>query len=156
MWSYEYPIGAISIVEEDGAITRAFMGRGNKSKSDKSDIALRETPLIKKAAKQLGEYFAGRRKVFDLPLAPRGTAFQQDVWKAVQAIESGATRSYKEIAELVGRPAASRAVGMANGRNPLIVIIPCHRVVGQDGSLTGYAGGLDAKRFLLDLEKRHA
>ena len=152
MRSYEYPIGIISIVEEDGAITRVFLGRGNESDS----VSLHETPLIKKSAKQLNEYFAGRRTVFDLPLAPRGTAFQQDVWKAVQAIEPGSTRSYKEIATLVGRPNASRAVGMANGRNPIIIIIPCHRVIGQDGGLTGYAGGLKVKRYLLDLEKRNA
>lgn len=106
------------------------------------------------AADQLSEYFAGRRRSFDLPLRPAGTAFQREVWSAMTAIPFGATAGYGELAGRVGRPAASRAVGAACGRNPLPIVVPCHRVVGSDGSLTGYAGGLGIKRALLDLERR--
>lgn len=101
---------------------------------------------------QLGEYFAGARRAFTLPLAPAGTEFERRVWRELGAIPYGETRSYAEIAQAIGRPAACRAVGRANGRNPIAIVIPCHRVIGSDGSLTGYGGGLDLKRFLLDLE----
>lgn len=110
--------------------------------------------VLATAAGQLSEYFAGRRRSFDLPLRPAGTAFQRAVWSAMTAIPFGATAGYGELARRVGRPAASRAVGAACGRNPLPVVVPCHRVVGSDGSLTGYAGGLGIKRALLDLERR--
>jgi methylated-DNA-[protein]-cysteine S-methyltransferase len=112
-----------------------------------------ETPLIKKAAEQLAEYFAGKRKEFDLPLVLHGTDFQVSVWKALQSIPAGETRSYGDMAALIGKPKACRAVGMANNRNPIPVIVPCHRVIGRDGSLTGYGGGLPVKRYLLELEK---
>lgn len=110
-------------------------------------------PLLVEAAEQLDAYFAGDLREFDLPLAPSGTAFQRDVWDAVSAISYGQTASYAEIAAAVGRPAACRAVGAANGRNPLPVIVPCHRIIGAAGALTGYGGGLDRKRSLLDLER---
>ena len=152
MWSYDYPTGYLGIAEENGAITHIFFEGDSKA----DGCLQHETPLIKKAARQLREYFEGRRTVFDLPLAPQGTAFQQEVWRAVQAIPAGATRSYQEIAIQIGRPHAFRAMGAANGRNPIPIIIPCHRVIGHDGSLTGYAGGLEMKRYLLDLEKRYA
>lgn len=109
-------------------------------------------PVLARAVEQLEEYFAGRRRAFDLPLAPRGTMFQLDVWSALRAIEYGATRSYADIARLVGRPNAVRAVGAANGANPLPIVVPCHRVIGSNGSLTGFGGGLPAKRWLLDFE----
>jgi methylated-DNA-[protein]-cysteine S-methyltransferase len=102
--------------------------------------------------RQLTEYFAGRRRTFSLPLAPRGTAFERRVWQELAAIPCGETRSYAEVARAIGHPDACRAVGRANGRNPIAVVIPCHRVIGSDGSLTGYGGGLPLKRFLLDLE----
>ena len=108
--------------------------------------------LCREVEKQLNEYFSGSRKVFDLPLDPAGTEFQQKVWDALQAIPYGARRTYGEIAAAVGNPKASRAVGMANNRNPIMIIIPCHRVVGADGALTGYAGGLEMKQALLELE----
>jgi len=104
-------------------------------------------------ADQLAEYFAGKRREFDLPLAPRGTGFQEKVWRALLAIPFGETRSYGEIAKAIGRPSASRAVGAANGRNPISIIIPCHRVIGSTGELTGYGGGMDNKRWLLDHER---
>jgi methylated-DNA-[protein]-cysteine S-methyltransferase len=109
-------------------------------------------PPLPETRRQLAEYLAGERRAFDLPLAPRGTDFERRVWEALLAIPYGETRSYLEIAGAIGRPAACRAVGRANGRNPIAVVIPCHRVIGSDGSLTGYGGGLPLKRFLLDLE----
>jgi methylated-DNA-[protein]-cysteine S-methyltransferase len=109
-------------------------------------------PILRQAATELGEYFAGRRRTFDLALAPRGTAFQQAVWRTLATIPYGETISYTELAARVGRPSAARAVGAANGRNPLPIVLPCHRVIGASGSLTGFGGGLPTKRFLLELE----
>jgi methylated-DNA-[protein]-cysteine S-methyltransferase len=108
--------------------------------------------LLNAARRQLGEYFEGRRTAFDLPLAPGGTPFQRDVWHTLATIPYGRTINYAELALRVGRPGASRAVGAANGRNPLPIVLPCHRVIGADGSLTGFGGGLPVKRFLLELE----
>ncbi len=116
------------------------------------DAMLNETPLIQEAAKQLKEYLKGKRKAFDLPLAPEGTPFQKAVWQALTGIPYGETRTYREIAETAGKPKACRAVGMANNKNPIAILIPCHRVIGADGKLTGYAGGLDIKEKLLGLE----
>jgi len=116
------------------------------------DRAASTDPLLLEAADQLTAYFAGELREFDLPLAPRGTEWQRRVWDAVYAIPYGRTASYSEIAALVCTPAACRAVGAANGRNPLPVIVPCHRVIGAAGALTGYGGGLARKRALLDLE----
>jgi methylated-DNA-[protein]-cysteine S-methyltransferase len=110
--------------------------------------------VLDRAARELDEYLAGTRRSFDLPLAPRGTPFQRAVWEALTAIPYGTTATYAQLATAVGRPAAVRAVGQANGRNPIAVVVPCHRVVGADGSLTGYAGGTDRKAALLDLERR--
>lgn len=109
-------------------------------------------PLLLEAADQLRAYFAGKLREFDLPVAPRGTPFQLSVWDAVSAIPYGSTATYAEIAAAIGHPSACRAVGAANGRNPLPLIVPCHRVIGAAGALTGYGGGLERKRSLLDLE----
>jgi methylated-DNA-[protein]-cysteine S-methyltransferase len=109
--------------------------------------------VLERTAEQLAEYFAGERREFDLPLAARGTGFQEIVWRALLAIPFGETRSYGEIAKAIGRPSASRAVGAANGRNPISIIIPCHRVIGSTGELTGYGGGMDNKRWLLEHER---
>jgi methylated-DNA-[protein]-cysteine S-methyltransferase len=114
----------------------------------------RASPVLGAAAAQLVEYFVGRRRTFDLPLAPRGTGFQEIVWRALTLIPYGETRSYGELARAIGRPAASRAVGAANGKNPISIIVPCHRVIASSGQLTGYAGGLAAKRWLLEHEAR--
>ena len=116
----------------------------------------RRTDVLDQAAAQLAEYFAGRRHVFALALAPRGTAFQRMVWDALLRIPYGETRGYGELARALGRPSASRAVGAANGRNPLAIIVPCHRLIGASGALTGYGGGLPAKRWLLDHERAGA
>ncbi len=113
----------------------------------------RDHPVLREAAAQLEGYFAGERRSFDLPLNMRGTDFQRMVWAALIAIPFGETRSYGEIARVIGQPTASRAVGAANGRNPLSIIAPCHRVVGGNGALTGFAGGIETKRWLIDFER---
>ncbi len=143
----ETPAGLMGLEERDGALTRLCLPGMPMSLQDCG-----ETPLLARAREQLLEYWSGMRKTFDLPLNPRGTPFQLRVWEALRAIPWGETRTYRALAEDVGRPRAFRAVGMANHRNPLPILIPCHRVVGSDGSLTGYAGGLALKRRLLELE----
>ena len=150
VFHYNYPIGGVGIAERDGAISLVFF----EGREDVSGYGCSETPLIKEAARQLDEYFAGKRTAFDLPLSFDGTEFQTSVWNALLTIEYGETRSYKDIAAQIGRPRAVRAVGSANHHNPIAIIVPCHRVIGHDGSLTGYGGGLHVKQFLLDLEKR--
>ena len=138
----------IGITEDNNAITGLFFGRVMPQ-----DCVKKETPLIKKAAVQIEEYFAGKRKKFTLPLVMHGTEFQMDVWNALQTIPYGETRSYKDIAEQIGRPKAVRAVGMANHHNPISIIVPCHRVIGHNGKLVGYGAGLPLKRRLLELEQ---
>ena len=145
---YATPIGQVGIAEKDGAITDLYFSDGSLP----TGTTLRETALLKKAADQLHEYFAGTRQCFDLPLALQSTDFQQAVWQALRNIPYGETRSYKAIAEQIGRPKACRAVGMANNRNPIAIVVPCHRVVGANGQLVGYAGGLSLKEYLLQLE----
>lgn len=115
-----------------------------------------ELEIFVEVSRQLGEYFSGRRRIFDLPLAPQGTQFQREVWQALTTIPYGRTAGYGELAAEVGRPKAARAVGAANGKNPISIIVPCHRVIGADGSLTGYAWGEAKKSELLDLERRTA
>jgi methylated-DNA-[protein]-cysteine S-methyltransferase len=113
-----------------------------------------DQPVLVRTSGQLGEYFAGERRAFDLPLAAAGSLFQMQVWAALQTIPYGVTWSYGELAASIGKgPVASRAVGLANGANPISIVIPCHRVIGADGSLTGYGGGLERKRYLLELEQ---
>ncbi len=150
MWAYNYPFAKLWIGEKDGAITNVLFGDSDKRPFN---FVIQETPLIKKAAKQLDEFFNGRRKSFNLPLLLEGTDFQKSVWKALLTIPFGETRSYKEIAIQVGNPKAARAVGMANNRNPISIIVPCHRVIGSNGSLIGYGGGLSIKNYLLNIEK---
>ena len=151
-WQYQYPVGSVGIAEDDGRITRVFFA-GDAKAGGMQDHQLQESELIKRAAEQLSEYFEGKRKEFDLPLAFAGTDFQKRVWEALLTIPYGETRNYGEIAAQAGNPKAARAVGMANNRNPIVIICPCHRVIGSDGSLVGYGGGLPAKQYLLDLEK---
>ena len=139
------------MAEEGGKITRLYL----RAQDVPAGSGQEQTPVLQEALRQLGEYFDGTRKVFDLPLQPRGTAFQQRVWRALCDIPYGQTRSYTHLAAQIGRPKACRAVGMANHKNPIPILIPCHRVVGADGSLTGYAGGLAMKKALLDLESKY-
>lgn len=138
------PAGPLTLVERDGALAELRFG---------ADDGTEASPLLLRARKELEEYFAGRRREFDLPLAPHGTLFQQRVWQALRAIPYGSTCTYGELAAAVGNPRASRAVGMANHRNPLPILIPCHRVIGASGALTGYGGGLEWKRRLLAIEE---
>ncbi|HZK34306.1 MAG TPA: methylated-DNA--[protein]-cysteine S-methyltransferase [Bacillota bacterium] len=119
------------------------------------DYLQKETELLSQASQQLFDYLDGERYSFDLPLAAEGTAFQQRVWQALEAIPYGQVKSYKDIAIAIGNKNAARAAGMANNKNPIPIIIPCHRVIGANGQLIGYSGGLDIKRYLLDLEKKH-
>ncbi|AGK95592.1 methylated-DNA--[protein]-cysteine S-methyltransferase [Clostridium pasteurianum] len=147
---YETEIGKIGIVENGTAITNMYFGD-----IIQQDVNIEETPLLKKANEELQEYFSGKRKNFDLPLEAEGTDFQRKVWKALQEIPYGETCSYKDIAENIGNTKASRAVGMANNKNPIFIFIPCHRVIGSNGKLVGYAAGLDVKERLLEMEKRN-
>ena len=144
---YAMPQGRMTIVDSGGAVVRIGFGV-----LDVEGSALSPTALTNEAATQLMEYFAGKRRTFSLPLAPKGTPFQKEVWQALSSIPYGQTRSYADIAAQVGRPKAFRAVGMANNRNPIPIIIPCHRVVGSSGDRVGYAYGTRIKRYLLELE----
>lgn len=148
---FDTPIGIVRIIEEDGFITSVHMMQVIESMPD--DIVYRETEILLSAKKQLEEYFAAIRKNFDLPLKLKGTPFQLLVWEQLKQIPYGETRSYGEIAKAIGNPKASRAVGGANNKNPIGIIVPCHRVIGANGKLVGYAGGLDVKEKLLMLEK---
>ena len=150
------PVGALTVVATGGALTGLYLENhrhapGPAAFGDRADPA---DPLLAAATGQLADYFAGARTRFDLPLSPAGTPFQRMVWTALAGIGFGQTITYGQLAERLGCPAASRAVGLANGRNPISIVVPCHRVIGADGSLTGYGGGLERKRFLLDLEAR--
>ena len=138
------PVGPLTLVEREGALARLAFGRLAQSSPP--------SPLLGRVAAQLQQYFAGERRSFDLPLAPAGTEFQLACWRALAEIPYGETRSYGEQARRIGRPDRARAVGAANGANPIAIILPCHRVIGADGSLVGFGGGLETKRRLLDLE----
>ncbi len=148
IYYYDTYAGKIGIAEEAGAITDIVFKT--------IDCPVEETELIRETKRQLDEYFAGNRKDFDVPTRLNGTEFQKRVWLALRDIPYGKTASYKDIAAAVGCPKGYRAVGMANNRNPISIIYPCHRVVGSDGSLTGYGGGLDVKAKLLELERRNS
>lgn len=148
---YQTEIGKIGIADDNEFITDVVLA----GEGEPSNAMIKETPLNKEAAAQIKEYLKGSRKDFDLPLKPQGTDFQLRVWQALQAIPYGETRSYQEIAEQAGNIKACRAVGLANNRNPIAIIIPCHRVIGKNGSLIGYGGGLEIKARLLELEKNN-
>ena len=142
----ETPVGDLAAISDGAALTTlAFPGGSPVARVDE-DTVLSET------RRQLGEYFAGERTSFDLPLRPHGSPWQRIVWDELLTIPYGETTSYGELAARLGRPSAARAVGLANGSNPIAIVIPCHRVIGADGTLTGYGGGLERKRTLLDLE----
>lgn len=149
------PVGELLLAGEVDSLQLIGFPSGRGAASPDDDWERNPAPFAE-ATRQLDDYFAGKRRSFDLPLAPSGTPFQREVLAALQEIPYGQTRSYADVAKAVGRPKATRAVGAANGRNPLPIVIPCHRAIGSDGSLTGFGGGLSTKRFLLDLEQRHA
>lgn len=146
------PAGELMLTGTDSELTGIIFQGGKKAIEPDPGWSRDEAPF-RETIRQLRGYFAGELKEFDLPLAPRGTAFQLQVWRELRKIPYGETRSYGEIAGRLGRPGASRAVGMANGRNPLPIVVPCHRVIGSNGSLTGFGGGLPAKETLLKLEQ---
>ncbi|MCR4723883.1 MAG: methylated-DNA--[protein]-cysteine S-methyltransferase [Clostridia bacterium] len=156
MCFWESPIGTLQLAEQDGSLTHLLFAWHNTLADLGIDAEERETPFLKEAEKQLQEYFDGKRTAFDLPLAPKGTAFQQKCWEGLRTIPYGETRTYKDIAAYAGNPKAVRAAGGANHNNPISIIVPCHRVVGSGGSLTGFGGGLEAKAFLLNLEQKGA
>jgi methylated-DNA-[protein]-cysteine S-methyltransferase len=154
------PVGELLLTTDGEALTAVYFERHRDGGDARPTAAVRaaaradDHPVLAAARVQLEEYFARERRVFDLPLAPAGTVFQRRVWTALLDIPYGATASYGDVARRLGLPlTASRAVGLANGSNPVSIVVPCHRVVGADGSLTGYGGGLDRKRYLLDLER---
>lgn len=147
---FDAPFGRIALAEQGGKITNLFLRDLPEVKA--STYTPNETGILKEAARQLGEYFEGRRQAFNLSLEPAGTPFMQAVWQELLQIPFGETRSYQDIARNMGNPKACRAVGQANHRNPIPILIPCHRVIGSRGSLVGYGGGLEIKKFLLALE----
>ncbi len=148
---YHSPIGKLLLIGCDGVLEELLFPNSQEKKNIPDDWQYDETGF-KEVLLQLTEYFAGKRQDFDLRLSPEGTAFQKRVWQELQKIPFGQTACYGDIAERIGNPKASRAVGMANGKNPLPIIVPCHRVIGKDGSLTGFGGGLEVKKQLLNLE----
>lgn len=145
-----FPVGPVTVMEEGGKIIYI------KFRPDTGEAVKKETPVIKEAFRQLSDYFDGELKEFDLPLKLAGTPFQLKIWEALQTIPFGETRSYGEIAKQTGNAKASRAVGMANHNNPIAIVVPCHRVIGANGSLTGYGGGLPIKQQLLELENHYS
>lgn len=149
---FESPIGMLKISEENGSLTGLCLQREDRDSILQQNFE-KHSDLLYEAYTQLNEYFAGKRMQFDLPLKGKGTVFQQRVWQELQKIPYGETRSYEDIAIGIGNPKAVRAVGQANGRNPILIIVPCHRVIHKNGSIDGFACGTKVKRFLLDLEK---
>lgn len=148
VFSFSSPFGPLRLVEGEAGLTQLLF----PGQAPPEGAAPGGSPLLRRAALELEEYFSGRRKTFTVPMQPAGTPFQQLVWAALRIIPYGRTVSYRDIAAQIGKPAAVRAVGQANGRNPLPILIPCHRVIAADGSLGGYAFGLEVKRKLLALE----
>jgi methylated-DNA-[protein]-cysteine S-methyltransferase len=149
------PIGRLLLTSDGTALTGLYMEPSRKAQSTEGWVEDAAAMPLGTALRQLSEYFAGTRRTFDLPLRLEGTAFQQRVWARLTEIPYGQTWSYGQLAGRIGKPSASRAVGLANGRNPISILVPCHRVIGADGSLTGYGGGLERKQWLLAHEGLH-
>ena len=149
------PIGTLTLIADESALL-AVLWPGEDASRVKTELGVvsKESLVFDKAEMQLEEFFSGSRKHFDLPLRMIGTPFQIKVWKALQKIPFGQTRSYSDLARSIGSPQSCRAVGAANGKNPLSIVVPCHRVIGKNGSLTGFAGGLEAKRYLIERESQ--
>jgi methylated-DNA-[protein]-cysteine S-methyltransferase len=151
----ESPVGKLKLVASNKGLTAILWENDSPRRVPLQELLLDDKhPVLMRVESQLKEYFAGSRQTFDIPLDMRGTTFQKSVWEALLAIPFGETRSYGELAKQLGRPSASRAVGAANGRNPVSIVVPCHRVIGSSGKLTGFAGGLEVKALLLNLEKK--
>jgi methylated-DNA-[protein]-cysteine S-methyltransferase len=150
---HDSPVGPLRLVSDGRALAALAFEHHSKPIKPLAEAEPGSDAVLDEARRQLDAYFAGRIQRFDLPLAPRGTAFQERVWMALREIPYGTTCSYSDLAAALGAPRAVRAVGGANGRNPISIIVPCHRVIGADGTLTGFGGGIDRKRFLLTHEK---
>ena len=150
---YDSPVGRLFLGEENGFLSLLVFSADDPRLQQ---YVQKTTPILSDAKKELDEYFAGKRRTFEIPLKVQGTEFQERVWRELQKISYGKTCTYKDISARVDCPRGSRAVGLANNRNPISIFIPCHRVISGNGKLTGYAGGLDAKRYLLELEQKNA
>ena len=148
------PCGPLTLVADGDALCGLYMHEQRHRPAEPTFGSCGAGAVFERTEAQLDEYFAGRRREFDLPLVFHGTPFQRSVWTALLDIPYGETASYGELARLLGKPAAARAVGLANGKNPISIVVPCHRVIGSTGSLTGYGGGLERKQYLLDFERR--
>ena len=152
---FDSPIGRLLLTTDGTALSGLYMEPSRKTPSTEGWVNDPTIAPLAEAVRQLTEYFSGKRREFDLPLRLQGTAFQQRVWRELTEIPYGETWSYGQLAKRINKPSASRAVGLANGRNPISILVPCHRVIGADGSLTGYGGGLERKQWLLAHEGLH-
>jgi methylated-DNA-[protein]-cysteine S-methyltransferase len=152
---FDSPIGRLLLTTDGTALTGLYMEISRKAPSTEGWVEDGTVAPLAETVRQLAEYFAGARRAFDLPMRLKGTAFQQRVWRELTEIPYGETWSYGQLAQRINKPSASRAVGLANGRNPISILVPCHRVIGANGSLTGYGGGLERKQWLLAHEGLH-
>ena len=150
-YSFQSPIGFLTICEQDNQLTRLYLDNQDRGILQSRNFEY-HSDFLHEVYHQLNEYFAGKRKIFDLPVDNKGTVFQKAVWRELQKIPYGETRSYEDIAVAIGNKKAVRAIGQANGRNPIMIVVPCHRVIRKNGDISGFACGVEAKRYLLNLE----
>lgn len=154
-YSFQSPIGFLTICEQDNQLTRLYLDNQDRGILQSRNFEY-HSDFLHEVYHQLNEYFAGKRKIFDLPVDGKGTAFQKTVWRELQKIPYGETRSYEDIAVAIGNKKAVRAIGQANGRNPIMIVVPCHRVIRKNGDISGFACGVEAKRYLLNLERENS
>lgn len=154
-YSFQSPIGFLTICEQDNQLTRLYLDNQDRGILQSRNFEY-HSDFLHEVYHQLNEYFAGKRKIFDLPVDSKGTAFQKAVWRELQKISYGETRSYEDIAVAIGNKKAVRAIGQANGRNPIMIVVPCHRVIRKNGDISGFACGVEAKRYLLNLERENS
>lgn len=154
-YSFQSPIGFLTICEQDNQLTRLYLDNQDREILQSRNFEY-HSDFLHEVYHQLNEYFAGKRKIFDLPVDGKGTAFQKAVWRELQKIPYGETRSYEDIAVAIGNKKAVRAIGQANGRNPIMIVVPCHRVIRKNGDISGFACGVEAKRYLLNLERENS
>lgn len=154
-YSFQSPIGFLTICEQDNQLTRLYLDNQDRGILQSRNFEY-HSDFLHEVYYQLNEYFAGKRKIFDLPVDSKGTAFQKAVWRELQKIPYGETRSYEDIAVAIGNKKAVRAIGQANGRNPIMIVVPCHRVIRKNGDISGFACGVEAKRYLLNLERENS
>ena len=154
-YSFQSPIGFLTICEQDNQLIRLYLDNQDSGILQSRNFEY-HSDFLHEVYHQLNEYFAGKRKIFDLPVDGKGTAFQKAVWRELQKIPYGETRSYEDIAVAIGNKKAVRAIGQANGRNPIMIVVPCHRVIRKNGDISGFACGVEAKRYLLNLERENS